>query len=88
MYTQSHVKTIMEADVYQSVRVDMCLSGNSCVALQSNGFVAKFSRKRLKKVVFLLKCELLVLTWRKQQWKIFIVESFYGCPACFCLLFF
>ena len=48
MYTQSHVKTIMEADVYQSVRVDMCLSGNSCVALQSNGFVAKFSRKKGK----------------------------------------
>ena len=48
MYTQSHMKTIMEADVCQSVRVDMCLSGNSCVALQSNGFVAKFPRKKGK----------------------------------------
>ena len=63
-------KTILKADTSRAARVDESRSRKSCPALYEHGFFVKTPRKNenSKKKSFLMNCDFLVLT-RKKQWK-------------------
>ena len=64
-------KTILKADMCRAARVDESPSIKSCPALYEHGFFVKTPRKNensKKKKSFLMNCDFLVLT-RKKQWK-------------------
>ena len=64
-------KTILKADMRRAARVDESPSIKSCPALYEHGFFVKTPRKNensKKKKSFLMNCDFLVLT-RKKQWK-------------------